>query len=55
MGDTRTDWESINGSIAWLQIKIAMARQTGEIYDVLDVCDSLLDLVERLNNREQPR
>lgn len=40
----------LSGSIAMLELEIATARD-GDWNDVLDVCESLLRLIERLDQR----
>lgn len=47
----RTDYESVADSIAVLEAEISMARD-GDVDDVLNVCQSLLNLIERINERE---
>lgn len=47
----RIDYESVADSITVLKAEISMARD-GDFDDVLDVCQSLLNLIERINERE---
>lgn len=48
---SRTDYQSIAARIASVQMQIALARD-GDNDDVLNICESLLDLIELLNQRE---
>jgi hypothetical protein len=49
----RTSYESIAGSITTVGLEIATARE-GDFDDLLNVCESILDLIERINEREAP-
>lgn len=48
---SRTDYQSIAARIASVELQIEDARD-GDRDDMLNVCESLLDLIELLNQRE---
>jgi hypothetical protein len=49
-GSLASDYEAIAGDVLMVQMEISMARD-GDQDDMLNVCQSILRLIEKLNGR----
>lgn len=52
MSKQRTDYESVVNQIASVGFEISTAQDTRDFDDVLEICRSLLNLIDDLNERD---